>query len=56
MVRNRLVNVRDMDIIMENDFVFKLQEMTNDGILTCAQICKFAKKNNIDGPVKSPCL
>jgi hypothetical protein len=33
---------------MVNDFPSKLQEMTHDGILTCAQIVKFAKSNNIE--------
>ena len=31
-----------------NDFVSKLQEMTSDGILTCAQLYKFARTNNIE--------
>ena len=32
------------DKFLVNDFASKLQEMTHDGILTCAQIFKFAKK------------
>ena len=33
---------------MVNDFTSKLQEMTHDGILSCAQIVRFAKSNNIE--------
>ena len=33
---------------MENDFASKLQEMTNDRILTCSQIVTFARNNHIE--------
>ena len=36
------------DKFLINDFVSKLQEMTSDGILTCAQLYKFARTNNIE--------
>jgi hypothetical protein len=32
---------------MITDFASKLQGMTYDGILTCSQIVRFAKNNNI---------
>ena len=41
---------------MGNDFTSKLQEMTNDGILTCTQIFKFAKNNNIELQNMKPIL
>jgi len=36
------------DKFLVNDFASKLQEMTSDGILTCAQLYKFARTNNIE--------
>jgi hypothetical protein len=48
MIGNRLVNVGDSNKIMVTNFASKLQEITNDGILTCAQIFKFAKNNDIE--------
>ena len=41
---------------MINDFASKLQEMTHDGILTCAQIVRFAKSNNIELENMKPIL
>jgi len=41
---------------MVNDFASELQEMTNDGILTCAQIVAFAKNNNIELEDMKPLL
>jgi hypothetical protein len=36
------------DKFLVNDFASKLQEMTSDGILTCAQLYKFARTNNVE--------
>ena len=36
------------DKFLVNDFASKLQEMTSDGILTCAQLYKFARTHNIE--------
>jgi hypothetical protein len=41
---------------MITDFSSKLQEMTYDGILTCAQIVRFAKHNNIELEEMKPLL
>ena len=41
---------------MSTDFASKLQEMTYDGILTCAQIVRFAKNNNIELEEMKPLL
>lgn len=42
--------------IMANDFASELQEMTNDGILTCAQIVAFARNNHIELENMKPIL
>ena len=41
---------------MSTDFASKLKEMTYDGILTCAQIVRFAKSNNIELENMKPLL
>ena len=33
---------------MQNDLASRLQETTNDGILTCAQVVRFARSNDIE--------
>lgn len=40
--------IGDLDTIMVNDFASKLHEMTRDGTLTCVQLVKFARNNDIE--------
>jgi len=47
---------RDVDNIMVSDFVSKLQEMADDGILSCVQIVGFARNNDIQLHTMKPIL
>jgi len=48
MARENVEAQKLRDELMLNDFASKLQEMTNNGILTCGQLYKFARTNNIE--------
>ena len=48
MARENVEAQKIRDEFMVNDFASKLQAMTNNGILTCGQLYKFARTNNIE--------